>query len=76
MEGLEGCLASGRTVRSLLVVVDAECIELKLQVGEVLSGSLAPEEELEGEVEALHLAAGLRVIRAGVGGDNAQTVEF
>jgi hypothetical protein len=63
-------------VRSLLVVDGAEGIELELEVSNRLGRSLAGEEELQGLVEALHLAAGLRVIGRGVDALNAKAVEL
>src|SRR2546422_6639556 len=55
-------------MRSLLVVVDAEGIELELEESQVLSRRLALQETLHGLVETLDLAAGLRVIGTRVSG--------
>ena len=63
-------------MRSVLVVDGPEGVELQLEVSQRVSGSLLGEEELEGLVEAFHLAAGLGVIRGRVHALNAQTVEL
>ena len=75
-EGLEGSFATGGVVRPVLVVARAEGVELKLQMGKAFCCRLAAEEALEGLVKALDLAAGLRVLGAGVTGDDAEAVEL
>ena len=49
-------------MRSLLVVVLTEAVELGLQVGQGAGGGLLAEVALEGLVEAFDLAAGLGVV--------------
>ena len=76
IERLQRRAAIEGSVRSLLVVGGAEGIELELEVGNRLGRSLPGEKELQGLVEALHLAAGLRVIWRGVEALNAEAVEL
>jgi hypothetical protein len=63
-------------VWSLLVVDAAEGVELELEVGNRPGRSLPGEEELQGLVKTLHLAAGLRVMGRGVNALNAKAVEL
>jgi hypothetical protein len=65
-EGGGGGAAAQRAVRADGVVVAGEGVELVLQGGDVAGGGLAGEPFLQGLVEALDLAAGLRVVGAGV----------
>ena len=58
---LAGRGPADRPVWPLLVVGEAEGVELSLQPGEVGGRRLLPEPTLEGLVEALDLALGLRV---------------
>ena len=64
--GLGRGAAPDRPVRSLLVVGEPEGIELGLQLGEGPCWRLLPEPALEGLVEALDLALGLRMARGPV----------
>ena len=60
--GHGGCLARERPVRALLVVVGDEAVDLRLQSLQRASGALRCEVLLECLVEALDLAASLRVV--------------
>ena len=64
MESLQRGAAIKSSVWSLLFVDGAKGIKLQLQVGKGVSRRLFGQEELQGLVEAFHLAAGL-------GGDRA-----
>ena len=56
-----------RSVRTAMVVVVAEPVELSLEIIDRGDSVLATQVQLEGLMEAFDLAAGLRVIRARVG---------
>jgi hypothetical protein len=66
VERLCRCPPGQRPVRSDVVVVVAEAVELGLQLGERRGWGLFGEPAFEGLVEALDLAAGLGVVGAGV----------
>src|ERR1700716_2538626 len=76
LEGLERSATVDRAVWPLLVVVRAEGVELQLKVSKTFGRSLSRQVTLEGLVEALHLAAGLGVIRSRVFGLDTQAVEL
>src|SRR5205809_3473181 len=76
MEGLEWGLAVDRTMRSLLVVVEPESIELELEVSQALGRRLPLQVALEGLVEALDFAAGLGMVGTGVSGFDSQPIEL
>ena len=59
--GLAGGAAGQGAVGALLVVVVAELVELALQLGECSGGRSGAQPALQGLVEALDLALGLRV---------------
>jgi hypothetical protein len=59
LKGLERSPTSGGTMRSLLVVVDAEGVQLHLQVSQIFRRRLALQVALERLMEALDFAAGL-----------------
>ncbi|KQV07337.1 hypothetical protein ASC63_08540 [Leifsonia sp. Root112D2] len=59
-------VASERSVRALLVVDDAEPIELVLEVGDGVGGRLFSEPEFECLMEAFDLALGLRMVGVAV----------
>jgi hypothetical protein len=63
-------------MRPLVVVVAGEPVELGLQVGDRDGAGLADQPAFQGLVEALHLAAGLGVVGAGVTGSDPQGVQF
>src|SRR5947209_9557869 len=56
-------------VGACVVVVETEGIELSLEAGQRRRARLAGEEALEGLMQALDLAAGLRMVGSGVLGD-------
>ena len=62
MEGLEWSATIRGSMRPLLVVIETEGIELDLQVGNIFGRGLSLQIALEGLMEALDLAAGLRVV--------------
>jgi len=64
------------SMRPLVVVVAGEPVELGLQVGDRDGAGLADQPAFQGLVEALHLAAGLGVVGAGVTGSDPQGVQF
>src|SRR5207245_8170614 len=68
-EGFGRRAALERAMRTGLVVVAPEGIELRLEVEQRAGGRLTRQEALEGLVETLDLAAGLRVVGGGVLGD-------
>src|SRR5581483_2257161 len=76
VESLQWSPAVEGAVWSLLVVDGAKGVELELEVSERVGGRLLDKEELQGLVEALDLAAGLRVIRRRVDALDAQAVEL
>jgi len=76
IEDSDRSLAIEGAVRSAVVVVVAEGVELELQLVQGGGGSLLAKEALEGLVEALDFAAGLRVIGTGVLEVDAQTLKL
>ena len=59
-----------------VVVVVTKRVELKLELGHGACWRLLAQEALEGLVEALDLAAGLRVIGRGVFEDDAEPLQL
>jgi len=79
--GLDECIEDGHgglpvegAVRSDVVVVGAEDVELVLQFDQRAGRPLLREEALQGLVKALDLAAGLRVLGSGVFGHDAEAL--
>src|SRR5260370_22696040 len=66
VENCEWCLPGGCSMGSSGVVVLAKRVELKLELGDGVCRRLLVREALDGLVEALDLAAGLRVVGRGV----------
>src|SRR5260370_28249685 len=76
LEGLKRSPTIDRSMRSLLVVVEAEGVELELKMSRALGWGLPLQVALQGLVEALDFAAGLGVIRTRVPGLDSQSVEL
>src|SRR5258708_1167834 len=81
--GLDECVEDSKrrlpvecSVWPSVVVVGGKRVELKLELGDGASWSLLTKEALDGLVETLDLAAGLRVIRRGVFEDDAQALQL
>src|SRR6266851_3551405 len=70
------CLPVEGAVGSDVVVVDAEDVELMLQLGQRPGRPLLLEEPLQGLMKAFHLAAGLGVVGSGVFGDDAEALQL
>jgi len=71
-----GCAAADAAVWPLGVVVLGEGVELGLQDGDAAGAGLAGQPFLERLVEALHLAAGLRVIGLAMAQRDAESDQF
>jgi hypothetical protein len=76
VEGVQGRVAVQGSVGPVLVVVDPEGIQLRLEDAERRGRRLLVEESLLGLVEALDLVAGLGVVRGRVFGDDAEALEL
>src|SRR6267143_6320049 len=76
IEDSERGLPLERSVWPSRVVVVAKRVKLKLELGEGAGRRLLTEKALDGLVEALDLAAGLRVIRRGVFEVDAQALQL
>jgi hypothetical protein len=69
------CRLSARC-ESFVVVVLTKGVELKLELGVGMSSRLLAKKALEGLMEALDLATGLRVVRRRVFEDNAEALQL
>ena len=76
VEGNQGRPALQGAEGTVVVAVGAEGVELQLEVSNGLRGRLFGEVALQGLVEALDLAAGLRVGRRGVLGGDGEALQF
>ncbi len=76
VENCEWCLPVECSMGSSGVVVLAKRVELKLELGDGVCRRLLVQEALDGLVEALDLAAGLRVVGRGVFEDDAQALQL